>query len=330
LGLRALGGWDVLMEQAGDKFHTVMPLDHPELPWFAIFFGGLWVANLFYWGCNQFITQRTLGARSLAQGRYGVVFAAYIKLTIPFIIVIPGIVASVLYAGDLERSDMAYPMLLERLLPAGLTGLMFAALMAAIMSSLDSMLNSSATIFTIDIYQRRLRPNASQKQLIAVGRWSTVAFLLMAAGWAPFLTRFERVFSYIQEFWGLITPGVAVVFLAGLFWRRATASAAALGMAVTLPVTIVVKLLMPGFAFLDQMWVAALVIGAIVIAVSLWRPEARQVDEAGEGSGPSPEQPEGARIETGSRFSGGERDPLFDALCIGVVVLTVALYIIFF
>jgi SSS family solute:Na+ symporter len=336
LGLRAVGGWDVLMERAGDKFHTVMPLDHPELPWFAIFFGGLWIANLFYWGCNQFITQRTLAARSLSQGRYGVIFAAYIKLVIPFIVVIPGIIASVLYAGDLERSDMAYPMLLVRLLPAGLTGLMFAALLAAIMSSLDSMLNSSATIFTIDIYQRRLRPEASQRRLIAVGRLSTVAFLLVAAGWAPFLTRFERIFSYIQEFWGLITPGVAVVFLAGLFWRRATASAAALGMAVTLPVTIVVKMLMPGMAFLDQMFVAAVVIGALVVVVSLWRPEPAASAASG-ATGRSPEdfdQPADRSGELAADDSAGtasgERDLLFDALCVGVVVLTIGLYVIFF
>jgi len=336
LGLRALGGWDVLMEQAGDKFHTVLPLDHPELPWFAIFFGGLWVANIFYWGCNQFITQRTLAARNLSQGRYGIILAAYIKLGIPFIIVIPGIVASVLYAGDLERSDMAYPMLLERLLPAGLTGLMFAALMAAIMSSLDSMLNSSATIFTIDIYQRRWRPDSSQRHLIAVGRLSTVAFLLVAAGWAPFLTRFERIFSYIQEFWGLITPGVAVVFLAGLFWRRATASGAAWGMAVTLPVTLAVKMLMPGFAFLDQMWVAALVIAGIVAAVSLLRPEVDEsagtanADRADTSAEPavSASERQAAGIDDGTPL--GERDLLFDALCVGVVVLTIGLYIIFF
>jgi SSS family solute:Na+ symporter len=313
-----------------------LPLDHPELPWFAIFFGGLWVANIFYWGCNQFITQRTLAARNLSQGRYGIILAAYIKLGIPFIIVIPGIVASVLYAGDLERSDMAYPMLLERLLPAGLTGLMFAALMAAIMSSLDSMLNSSATIFTIDIYQRRWRPDSSQRHLIAVGRLSTVAFLLVAAGWAPFLTRFERIFSYIQEFWGLITPGVAVVFLAGLFWRRATASGAAWGMAVTLPVTLAVKMLMPGFAFLDQMWVAALVIAGIVAAVSLMRPEVDEIAGTANAdrADTSAEPPVGASdrqaagVDDGTPL--GERDLLFDALCVGVVVLTIGLYIIFF
>ena len=201
LGLRAVGGWDSLMQQAGDKFHTVLPLNHPELPWFAVFFGGLWIANIFYWGCNQFITQRVLAARDVVQGRYGMVFAAYIKMIIPFIIVVPGIIAAVLYADDLTRSDMAYPLLLQRLLPGGLTGLMFAALLAAIMSSLDSMLNSAATIFTMDIYHRQLRPESSQRHLIAVGRWSTVAFLIIAAGWSPFLIRFARVFSYIKRFW---------------------------------------------------------------------------------------------------------------------------------
>lgn len=336
LGLRAIGGWDALMQEAGDKFHTVLPLDHPELPWFAIFFGGLWVANIFYWGCNQFITQRTLGAKSIAQGRYGVIFAAYLKLLIPFIIVIPGIIASVLYADDLARSDMAYPMLLERLLPSGLTGLMFAALMAAIMSSLDSMLNSAATIFTIDVYQRRIRPDSSQRRLIAVGRLSTVAFLVVAAGWSPFLTRFERVFSYIQEFWGLITPGVAVVFVAGLFWRRATASAAALTMTATLPVTIVVKLLTPGFAFLDQMWIAALVLAALLFAVSLI--EAQDQEEPvganpAETTGPSDVPTAADGVEVDFPDAGAEpsqKDPLFDLLCAGVVVITFALYVIFF
>jgi len=315
LGLRAVGGWDVLMEEAGDKFHMVLPLDHPELPWFAIFFGGLWIANLFYWGCNQFITQRALGARSLRQGRYGIVFAAYLKLLIPFIAVIPGIMAWVLYADDLTRPDMAYPMLLARLLPSGLTGLMLAALLAAIMSSLDSMLNSTATIFTVDLYGRHIRPDASQGQLIFVGRTSTVAFLLVAWAWAPFLVRFERVFSYIQEFWGLITPGVAVVFLSGLFWRGATARGAVWVMGLTLPVTIGVKWLAPGTAFLDQMWLAGLALLAILVGISrLWPQEERptQITEPTEGPRALP-----------------ERDILFDVLSIGAVVATVALVVFF-
>jgi SSS family solute:Na+ symporter len=315
VGLRAVGGWESLMEEAGEKFHTVLPLDHPELPWFAVFFGGLWIANIFYWGCNQFITQRTLAARTVRAGRYGAVFAAYIKLFIPFIIVIPGIVAYVLYGDDLARSDMAYPMLLQRLLPSGLTGLMFAALLAAIMSSLDSMLNSAATIFTVDVYQKRFRPESTQANLIAVGRLSTVVFLLIAAAWAPFLIQFERVFSYIQEFWGLITPGVAVVFLGGLIWRRATASAAVWAMAATLPVTVGVKLLLRDAAFLDQMWVAGLILIALLVGRSLLGPKQYTVQMA--------ESSDGVAVSV-------ERDIVFDLLCIGVVVITFALYGVFF
>lgn len=315
LGLNAVGGWDVLMEEAGTKFHTVLPLDHPELPWFAVFFGGLWIANLFYWGCNQFITQRALAAKDTRQGRYGIVFAAYIKLLIPFIIVFPGIIASVLYKGEIPRSDMAYPTLIQRLLPSGLTGLIFAALLAAVMSSLDSMLNSAATIFTIDIFHRRLRPDSSQRRLITVGRISTVAFLLFATAWSPFLGRFERVFSYIQEFWGLITPGVAVVFLGGLFWRRATASAAAVVLAATLPVTIGIKLLAPAAAFLDQMWLAGLTLVIVLVGWSLLGPAQAMSDIA---------------PRDGDPVSLPARDWLFDLLCWGVVVLTALLYILFF
>jgi SSS family solute:Na+ symporter len=324
LGLRAIGGWDVLMAEAGDKFHTVLPLDHPELPWFAVFFGGLWIANLFYWGCNQFITQRTLAARDVRQGRYGIVFAAYLKLLIPLIVVIPGVIAWVLYADEMTRSDMAYPLLLQRLLPSGLFGLMFAALLAAIMSSLDSMLNSAATIFTVDVYQRHMRPDSSQRHLIAVGRSSTVAFLVIASLWAPFLLRFERVFSYIQEFWGLITPGVAVVFLGGLFWRRASAGAAAFVMAATLPVTIGIKLLLPDIAFLDQMWLAGLVLIGLLAALSLGGRQATGMAASGHGAAAGSLGGEGA--------TGGlsERDRLFDVLCLGVVVLTVGLYVVFF
>jgi len=318
LGLQALGGWDVLMTEAGDKFHMVLPLSHPELPWFAVFFGGLWIANLFYWGCNQFITQRTLAARSINQGRYGAVFAAYIKLVVPFVVVIPGIVASILYRGELGRSDMAYPMLVERLLPAGLTGLVFAALIGAIMSSLDSMLNSAATIFTVDLYGRHLRPGSSEGRLITVGRTSTVVFLVIATAWAPFLGRFERVFSYIQEFWGLITPGVAVVFLGGLFWRRASAQAAVWVLAATLPMTIGVKLTLPDAAFLNQMWIAGLLLAALLV----WRSMAAPAPAT---ASPAP--------AADSALAGPvvpQRDLLFDALCAGVVVCTAVLYIVFF
>ncbi len=180
------------------------------------------------------------------------------------------------------------------------------------------MLNSAATIFTVDLYRRHLRPASSERQLIAVGRWSTVAFLLMASAWAPLLLSFERVFSYIQEFWGLITPGVAVVFLGGLFWKRATSGAAAWVMGLTLPVTVVIKLLTPGVAFLDQMWIAGLVLIVALAGISL--------------AGRAPEP--GALMRSASQATSAsallDRDWLFDTLCGGVVVLTVALYVIFF
>jgi SSS family solute:Na+ symporter len=318
LGLRAVGGWDTLMAEAGDKFHTVLPLDHPELPWFAIFFGGLWIANLFYWGCNQFITQRTLGAKTLRQGQYGIVFAAYLKLLIPFIIVIPGIIAFILYGDELARSDQAYPMLLARLLPSGLTGLMFAALLAAIMSSLDSMLNSTATIFTIDLYQRHLRPESSQRHLIFVGRSSTVLFLILAAAWAPALMHFERVFTYIQEFWGLITPGVAVVFLGGLFSPRFSRDAAAWVMGLTLPVTLILKQAMSDAAFLDQMWIAGLILFGILLLLSIVRPDGARGESRTESRSPRTGEPPGGS------------DRLLDLASLGVVAITVALYVVFF
>jgi len=336
LGLRAVGGWSTLMEEAGDKFHMVLPLDHPELPWFAIFFGGLWIANLFYWGCNQFITQRALGARNLKQGRYGIVFAAYLKLLIPFIAVIPGIMAYVLYADEITRSDMAYPLLIAKLLPGGLTGLMLAALIAAIMSSLDSMLNSTATIFTMDLYHRHLRPDSSQRHLIFVGRSSTVVFLLLAAAWAPFLVRFERIFSYIQEFWGLITPGVAVVFLCGLFWTKATARGAVWVMGLTLPITIGVKWLTPNTAFLDQMWVAGIVLFLLLAGISLAWPEGwgstekKLAPEAGGGKSSGSTEADGAPTPGTSVAAIPEKDLLFDILSIGAVVATVALVLFFF
>ena len=228
--------------------------------------------------------------------------------------------AYVLYADELTRPDMAYPVLIANLLPSGLTGLMLAALIAAIMSSLDSMLNSTATIFTIDLYQRHLRPAASQSRLIAVGRLSTVVFLLMAWAWAPFLVSFERIFSYIQEFWGLITPGVAVVFLSGLFWKKATARGAAWVMGLTLPVTIGIKALTPKAAFLDQMWLAGIALFVLLAVLSLTDPAGGAVpDLVGNGEA-SPGLEEALR----------EKDLLFDVLSLGAVVATVALVLFFF
>jgi Na+/proline symporter len=196
----------------------------------------------------------------------------------------------------------------------------------------------------MDLYHRHMRPDASQRRLIAVGRGSTVVFLLLAWAWAPFLVSFERIFSYIQEFWGLITPGVAVVFLSGLFWKKATARGAVWVMGLTLPVTIGVKWATPDAAFLDQMWIAGIALFLMLAAISLVWPEegaasaSGQMDAAAQQAGARPGSPpargDDATESTGSR--GGkpvdpfqERDLLFDVLSIGAVVATVALVLFF-
>ena len=143
-------------ELSEGRLHTVMPLDHPEFPWLAVFFGGMWIPNLFYWGLNQFITQRTLGAKSIEEGQKGALFGATLKLIIPFIVIFPGIMAFELYSDQITNGDEAFPVLIKNLLPVGLTGIMLAALFGATMSTMDSLLNSAATIFTIDIYKRYL------------------------------------------------------------------------------------------------------------------------------------------------------------------------------
>ena len=203
----------------------VLPTDHPELPWTALL-AGIWIPNIFYWGFNQFITQRTLTARSLADGQRGIMFAALLKLVLPFIIVFPGIMAFQLYGSDTTNADQAYPILIRNLVPNGLRGVLFAALFGAVMSSLDSMLNSASTIFTIDIYQRFLRPAAGPRDLVTVGRVSTAVFVLVGCLLAPLPGRFEGVFQYIQMIWGFISPAVVTVFVFGLLVPRASSSAA--------------------------------------------------------------------------------------------------------
>ena len=177
LGLEEVGGWAAFAEKNANKLHMIKPASDPDIPWTALLFG-IWIPNFFYWGFNQFITQRTLGAKSLAEGQKGIVLAALIKLIIPFIIVIPGIMAYQLYASEIANGDQAYPILIQNLLPMGLRGIMFAALFGAIMSSLDSMLNSASTIFTMDIYKRQINPNADSKYLVKVGRIATAIFVI--------------------------------------------------------------------------------------------------------------------------------------------------------
>ena len=272
LAFREIGGWGPFVEAAGDKLHTVLPLDHPEMPWLAVFVGGLWIPNLFYWGLNQFITQRTLAAGSLSQAQRGIFLAAGIKLLIPFIIVFPGIIAAELYAGQIEIADQAYPVLIRELLPAGLTGIMFAALFGAVMSSLDSMLNSAATIFTIDLYQRFRAPDASQERLVTVGRAATAALVVIGCLWAPIVAAAGSVFEYIQMFWGFISPGIVAAFAFGLLSPRTPPLAAKGGMLLGVPVYGLLLWRFPEVAFLHHMALTFIVIAMFMATVTLVAP----------------------------------------------------------
>lgn len=262
-------GFSNLYAAAGDKFHLILDESHPgykDLPGLSVILGGLWVANLYYWGCNQYIIQRALAAKSVKEAQHGMLFAGFIKLFIPLLVVIPGIAAFALEA-PLEKSDEAYPWLLGNLLPSGLKGLAFAALTAAIVSSLASMMNSVSTIFTMDIYQSFFRKNAEQGELVRVGRWVSFISLLIAAVISPMLSGLDQAFQYIQEFTGFISPGALAIFLAGFFYKRATANGALAAAIGTFVFSTGMKLLWPELPWLDRMGIVFLLCCALIVCM---------------------------------------------------------------
>ncbi len=222
VGFHAVGGVDAFFETNADKLHMILPADHPSLPWTALVLG-LWIPNFYYCGLNQFIVQRTLGAKTLRHGQLGIIFAAGLWLLVPFAIVFPGIMAYQLYGGEFgDTTDQAYPILIRNLIPKGLRGFIFAALAGAVVSSLASMLNSASTIFTMDLYKQHIKKDASQKLLIGIGRITTLLFVVIGCLIAPHIAKFGKgVFAYIQEFQGFISPGILAAFVFGFVFKRA-------------------------------------------------------------------------------------------------------------
>lgn len=283
-------GLSHIYDKAGDKFHMILTKDNPEfsnLPGIAVLIGGMWVANLYYWGFNQYIIQRTLAAKSLQEAQKGIAFAAFLKLIIPLIVVIPGIVAFVMYAqpegtaliegakeaftkanGDVNY-DKAYPWLISTFIPTGLKGVVVAALTAAIISSLASMLNSTATIFTMDIYKPYFAKNGSEKKLVTVGRITAAVSLVIALLIAPFLKSLPQVFQYIQEYTGLVSPGILAVAMLGLFWKKVTTRGAIWGAILSIPVALVLKMPIMELPFMDQMMYTFIITIVIVGMISL-------------------------------------------------------------
>ncbi|MBX9617334.1 MAG: sodium/sugar symporter [Caulobacteraceae bacterium] len=231
--LGQIGGGDVLaggtrlMTEFPEKFDMILSQDSPHyasLPGLSVLIGGMWIMNLSYWGFNQYIIQRALAAKSLDEAQKGVAFAAYLKLLMPLIVVLPGLAALVL-APDLDRPDAAYPTMMA-LLPVGLKGLVFAALVAAIIATLGSLVNSISTIFTLDLYAK-VRKNMPQTHLVLVGRLAAVAAMVIGGMVAqPLLGNFDQAFQFIQDFTGFFTPAIVVIFILGLFWSRASEAGA--------------------------------------------------------------------------------------------------------
>ncbi|MGN7832453.1 sodium/sugar symporter [Pseudoxanthomonas sp. 22568] len=263
-----IDGFTTLWRQQPEKFEMILDPANPfykDLPGLSVLLGGMWIANLSYWGFNQYIIQRALAAKDIREAQKGVVFAAFLKLLMPVIVVLPGIAAVVL-APQLERPDAAYPTMM-RLLPSGVLGLVFAALVAAIVASLASKINSVATIFTLDFYAKRDH-DASQAKLVRVGRIAAAVAILVAVLTArPLLGGFDQGFQYIQEFTGFFTPGIVVIFLLGLFWKRANEAGALAAAIGSFLLSLALKLVWPELPFMDRIGLVFLL--ALVLAVGV-------------------------------------------------------------
>jgi SSS family solute:Na+ symporter len=266
-----LGGFAALRAAQPEHFHMILSPDSPfykDLPGLSVLFGGLWVMNLSYWGFNQYIIQRGLAAKNIEQAQSGVLLAAFLKLLVPVIVVLPGI-AAVVIAPGLAAPDKAYPTLMG-LLPPGVLGLVFAALVAAVMASLASKINSIATIFTLDFYAKFV-PQVSETKTVAAGRLAAIGAVVIGVLSAkPLLGSFDQAFQYIQDFTGYFTPGITVIFLLGLFWKRANENGAMVAAIGSVVLSLAIRLALPSMPFMNRVgWVFVLsMLLAIVVSLA--------------------------------------------------------------
>jgi solute:Na+ symporter, SSS family len=287
-----MNGLSLLYDKAPDHFHMILgkgQLEIPngeggtkdawvDLPGLTVLIGAMWITNLNYWGCNQYITQRALGA-DLKTARSGLLFAAFLKLLMPVIVVLPGIAAYVLFKNGSFQTEMlnakghlipdkSYPILLD-LLPTGLKGLSFAALTAAIVASLAGKANSIATIFTLDIYKKVVKNDADEKQLVNVGKIAIVVSMIIGCLVAPQLQGLDSAFQFIQKYTGFVSPGIFAIFFLGFFWKRATAKGALAAAILALPISILFDQYGGGMPFFHAMGYSFVILSGVIIAISL-------------------------------------------------------------
>jgi SSS family solute:Na+ symporter len=293
-GKDVVKGLSLLRKEAPDHFHMIFDQSNPhykELPGMSVLIGGMLINNLAYWGCNQYIVQRALGA-DLKTARKGILFAAFFKMLVPVIAVLPGIAMYVMHhngmfqkemidAAGVVKPDQAYPTLMN-LLPPGLKGVAFAALTAAIVASLAGKANSIATIFSLDIYKKYFNTNASERKLVITGRWAVVIAMTIVAIVAPALKSLDQAYQFIQEYVGFFSPGVLAIFLLGMFWKKATSNAALAGALLTVPISVVLKYLpvwtngaFPDYPFLDRMTISFFATVLLMVVISLAKPKSK-------------------------------------------------------
>lgn len=291
-GKNILKGLSIIREKAPSHFHMIFDKSNPyykDLPGLSVLIGGMWINNLNYWGCNQYIIQRALGA-DLKTARSGILFAAFLKLLVPVLVVIPGITMYVMHqngmfqqemvdASGVIKPDQSYPTLMN-LLPDGLKGLAFAALTAAVVASLAGKANSISTIFSLDIYKKYIYKNASEKQLVLTGRFTVIVAMIIACIVAPALKSLDQAYQFIQEYVGFISPGVLAIFLLGFFWKRTTSAAAMTAALLTIPLSTVLKFLpawtngvFPDYPFLDRMSIVFAILIILMTVISLLSPK---------------------------------------------------------
>ncbi|MEQ9300678.1 MAG: sodium/sugar symporter [Cyclobacteriaceae bacterium] len=291
-GNGAIQGFFTLVAEVPQKFDMIFEIGdtytingdtksaYMDLPGITVLVGGMWIANLSYWGCNQYITQRALAGKNLEEARKGVAFAAFLKVIMPIFVVLPGVAAyylvetgnpaitELIKIDGVIKPDNSYPTMLA-LVPAGLKGITFAALIGAIVSSLSSMMNSTSTIFTMDIYHKYINKDASETKLVSVGRITGLVSLIIACLVTPALSGFDQMFQYIQEFSGFITPAVTVIFLFGLFWSKATPTAALWVAILTIPLNLLFYFGFPEVPFLDRMGFIFILLCYAMILISM-------------------------------------------------------------
>lgn len=297
-GHGVIAGFNMILEKVPQKMHMIIEKGtmfipngkggtkdaFSDLPGLGVILGSMWLTNLSFWGFNQFIIQRGLAGKSLKEAQLGIAFAGYLKLLVPLLVIIPGITVFALGA-NLGKSDEAYPWLIKNVVPVGVTGLSFAAIAAAAVSSISSIVNSTSTIFTIDIYKGFINKNATEKQMVRMGMIVAFCALTISTIFAPKLRTLDQAYQYIQEYTGFIYPGEFLIFFCGLFWRQASSKAALATALLTIPMGLAMKALFPGIPFVLRIGYVFIILSFVMVGLSLLDKKQKTVNIIDEMSG---------------------------------------------